>query len=55
MQDHAPVLSNPVTLFDKPELMGDEVPARKATAWAMENTGTPKPEIDKQIEKMLRN
>jgi DNA helicase HerA-like ATPase len=55
MHNNQPILDFPVTLIDKPEMMGDEVPARKAIAWAMENTGTPKAEIEKQIMKALRN
>jgi hypothetical protein len=32
---------------------GDELPARKAIAWASANTGTPKPEIEAQIMRAL--
>lgn len=55
MDDGQPVPSNPVELFEFPQLTGNEVPARKAIAWASENTGTPKEEIEKQIQKALRN
>lgn len=54
MQDGQPVASNPVTLAEQPEREGDEVPARKAIAWAKENTGTPKQEIQQQIDRILR-
>ncbi len=54
IHENAPILSAPVELIEKPGLIGDEVPARKAIAWAMENTGTPKQEIEKQIAKALR-
>jgi DNA helicase HerA-like ATPase len=53
MQDNAPLLSDPVMLYDRPEILND-LPARKAIAWAMENTGTPKKDIEKQILKALR-
>ena len=53
MQDNAPVLSDPVMLYDRPQPAND-VPARKAIAWAMENTGTPKKDVEKQILKALR-
>jgi len=55
MNDNQPELSEPVHLIDKPPLYGDELPARKAIAWAMDNTGTEKPEIDKRITEALRN
>ena len=54
MNENQPELSAPVQLTDKPPLYGDELPARKAIAWAMDNTGTPKQEIDKQIDHALR-
>lgn len=54
MQEGQPILSDPVFLIERPEFEGD-IAARKAMAWAMENTGTPKKEIEKQIEKQLRN
>jgi DNA helicase HerA-like ATPase len=54
VETNIPVLSKPVQLIERPEMTGDEVPARKATAWAMENTGTPKEEIEKQISAELR-
>jgi DNA helicase HerA-like ATPase len=54
MNENQPELSAPVELTDKPPLHGDELPARKAIAWAMDNTGTEKPEIDKQIDSALR-
>ena len=40
-------------LYDQPGHTND-VPARKAIAWAMENTGTPKEDVEKQILKALR-
>jgi DNA helicase HerA-like ATPase len=54
MENGQPVLSDPVILTERPETTGHEVPARKAIAWAKENTGTPKKEIQKQIEQNLR-
>lgn len=54
MQDNAPLLSDPVMLYDRPSPAND-LPARKAIAWAMENTGTPKKDVEKQILKALRN
>jgi Helicase HerA, central domain/Type IV secretion-system coupling protein DNA-binding domain len=51
---NSPVLSAPIELIEKPAMIGDEVPARKAISWAMENTGTPKNEIEKAIAKDLR-
>lgn len=47
MKDGQPVASDPVMLTDRPDMMGDEMPARKAQAWASENTGTPKTEINR--------
>jgi hypothetical protein len=44
-----------VILTERPEAAGDEIPARKAIAWAAHNTGTPKAEIEKQIAQTLRN
>jgi DNA helicase HerA-like ATPase len=55
MQDGQPVLSNPVSLVQWPDLLGDELPARKAQAWATANTGKPKKEIRSDIERILRN
>ena len=55
MENGQPVLSDPVILTERPESAGDEVPARKAIAWAAHNTGTPKAEIEKQIAQTLRN
>jgi len=55
MQDGQPVLSDPVALIERPDLTGDELPARKAMAWARENTGKPKKEIRSDIERILRN
>jgi DNA helicase HerA-like ATPase len=55
MENGQPVLSDPVVLTERPEAAGDEVPARKAIAWAAHNTGTPKAEIEKQIAQTLRN
>ncbi|HLY39687.1 MAG TPA: type IV secretion system DNA-binding domain-containing protein [Terracidiphilus sp.] len=54
MHENAPVLSDPVELIDKPDIVGDEVSARKAIEWAKANTGTEKPEIEKQISRALR-
>jgi len=53
MDDGEPVPSDRVRLIDRPEMTGDELPARKAIAWASANTGTPKPEIEAQIMKAL--
>jgi hypothetical protein len=53
MTDGAPVPSERVTLIDRPEMAGDELPARKAISWASANTGTPKSEIEAQIMKAL--
>jgi hypothetical protein len=50
-----PFLLDHVNLIEYPELSGDEVPARKAMAWAKENTGTEKKEIEKIITQNLRN
>jgi energy-coupling factor transporter ATP-binding protein EcfA2 len=55
MDDGQPIPSNSVKLFEFPELTGQEVPARKAIAWASENTGTEKEIIQKQIQEALRN
>jgi DNA helicase HerA-like ATPase len=55
MNDGLPVASNPVALTNNPKPSGDEVPARKAMAWAKDNTGTPKDQIQKQIMKALQN
>ncbi len=55
MNDNQPILSDPVALIEKPEAAGDELPARKAIAWAMANTGKPKTEIQTDIERILRN
>ena len=52
MDDGTPMPSSNVELIEKPE-PGNDVPAHKAIAWATENTGTPKDEIDKQIRKQL--
>ena len=49
-----PFLLDHVNLTEYPELSGDEVPARKAMAWAKENTGTEKKEIEKIIAQNLR-
>jgi DNA helicase HerA-like ATPase len=49
-----PFLLDHVNLKEYPELQGDEVPARKAMAWAQENTGTEKKEIEKIIAQNLR-
>jgi energy-coupling factor transporter ATP-binding protein EcfA2 len=54
MRDGTPVASDPVALTDRPELVGDEMQARKAMAWAAENTGTPKAEIAKQIAQAMK-
>lgn len=53
MEDGQPVPSERVTLIDRPAISGDELPARKAVAWASANTGTPKPDIEEQIMKAL--
>ena len=53
MSDGAPIPSNRVMLIDRPAMNGDELPARKAIAWASANTGTPKPEIEAQIMRAL--
>lgn len=53
MSDGAPIPSNRVMLIDRPAMNGDELPARKAIAWASANTGTPKPEIEAQIMRSL--
>jgi DNA helicase HerA-like ATPase len=53
MEDGIPVASNPVLLTSIPAMTGTEIPARKAIAWAKENTGTPKGDIQKQIVKHL--
>jgi hypothetical protein len=53
MDNGEPVPSNRVTLIDRPPMNGDELPARKAIAWASANTGTPKQDIDAQIMKAL--
>jgi len=50
-----PFLLDHVNLTEYPEMRGDEVPARKAMAWAKENTGTEKKEIEKIIAQNLRN
>lgn len=55
MSDGQPVMSNTVELIAKPELQGNEVPARKSIEWAKANTGTPKEEIEKQLQETLRN
>lgn len=49
-----PFLIPQVRLTEYPKLLGDEVPARKAIAWAAHNTGTPKKEIEKQVAQNLR-
>ena len=54
MKDGQPVASDPVALTDRPLMLGDEMQARKAMAWASENTGTPKTEIAKQILNALK-
>jgi DNA helicase HerA-like ATPase len=55
MNDNQPILSDPVSLIERPEATGDELPARKAIAWAMANTGKPKTQIQTDIERILRN
>lgn len=52
MDDGSPMPSEKVQLLEKPE-PGDDVPPHKAIAWATENTGTPREEIEKQIQKAL--
>jgi DNA helicase HerA-like ATPase len=54
MNDNNPELSPPVILTDRPNLHGDEIPARKAIEWAKANTGTEKTEIAKHITQALR-
>lgn len=49
MHEGEPMPSDRVTLTDRPEMSGDELPARKAIAWAAANTGTPKAEIEAHI------
>ena len=49
MDNGEPLPSERVMLIDRPQMEGDELPARKAIAWASANTGTPKPEIEAQI------
>jgi type IV secretory pathway TraG/TraD family ATPase VirD4 len=53
MEDGSPMPSTNVSLIEHPELYGDEVPARKATAWAKANAGTLKDEINKQIDSIF--
>lgn len=55
MSDNQPLLSDPVSLIERPEPTGDELPARKAIAWAMANTGKPKKEIESDIARILLN
>src|SRR5713226_8709834 len=55
MQDGQPILSDPIALIERPDLTGDELPARKAMAWATANTGKPKAEIQNEIDRILRN
>jgi hypothetical protein len=54
MQDGQPVASDPVMLIDRPDMEGDEMAARRAMAWASENTGTPKDEVNRQILAALK-
>jgi hypothetical protein len=53
MDKGEPMPSDRVMLIDRPAMTGEELPARKAIAWASANTGTPKPEIEAQIMKAL--
>ncbi len=53
VKDGAPVPSNLIELPEFPELDGPFMPARKASAWARENTGTPVKEIAMKINKAL--
>jgi hypothetical protein len=53
MNDAHPMSSDHVVLLPRPELHGDEAPARKAMAWAAENTGAEKELVAKQIEREL--
>jgi hypothetical protein len=55
MQDNQPELSTPVTLLTQVQKIGNEVAARKATAWARENTGTPKTQVEKHITEALQS
>ncbi len=55
MEGGRPVLSNPVKLTERPEILDGQIPARKAQAWAMANTGKPKSEVRSDIERILRN
>jgi DNA helicase HerA-like ATPase len=54
MENGQPVLSAPVTLIERPATADDTLPARKAIAWAMANTGKPKTEIQSDIQRILR-
>jgi hypothetical protein len=53
MEDGKPVASDDVRLLEKPETEGDEMPARKAKAWAEANTGTPREDVVRRIEAEL--
>jgi hypothetical protein len=51
LKDGTPEASNIIQLDEFPDIYG--MPARKAAAWARENTGTPVEEIEKKINDAL--
>jgi hypothetical protein len=53
MDDADPISSEKVCLLDSPPMHGDEVPARKAMAWAAANTGADRALVMKHIEEQL--
>jgi hypothetical protein len=53
MDDGRPVTSEDVRLLERPEMAGDEMPARRAQAWAEANTGTPREDVIRRIEEEL--
>src|ERR1700735_1926059 len=55
MDDGTPMASNSVSLAQYPEMTGREIPARKDTQDAKDNTGVPKDQVNLYIEKALRN
>jgi hypothetical protein len=48
-----PMSTEKIALLSKPELFGDEAPARKAMAWAAENTGVEKKLVLKRVGEQL--